>query len=67
MSKQPAPLGPCPTIIQFVGHSGTRSLPGPSHHPDHPSQVQEYMYYLRIELFFNIHELMKTVVGAKIP
>ena len=65
MSKQPAPapLGPYPTIIQFVGHPGTGSLPG----PDHPSQVQEYMYYLRIELFFNIHELMKTVIGAKIP
>ena len=32
----------------------------------HTTQVQEYLYYFKIDfVFFNMYELMKTVVGAK--
>ena len=42
MSKQPPPapsasaVGPCPTVIQIVGRSGTGSLPSTIASPDHP-------------------------------
>ena len=42
MSKQPLPaptasaVGPCPTIIQTVGRSGTGSIPSTIAPPDHP-------------------------------
>ena len=42
MSKQPPPaptasaIGPCPTIIQFVGRPGTGSSPRTIAPPDHP-------------------------------
>ena len=44
MSKQPPPaptasaIGPCPTIIQIVGHPDTGSLPRAIAPPDHPLQ-----------------------------
>ena len=37
MSKQPPPaIGPCPTIIQIVGHPSTGSLPRTIAPPDLP-------------------------------
>ena len=46
MSKQPPPaptasaIGPCPTIIQSVGRSGTGSLPRTIAPPNHPVDVE---------------------------
>ena len=51
MSKQhpPAPtastVGPCPTIIQIVGHPGTGRLPRAIAPPDHPLCVIESETY----------------------
>ena len=45
MSKQPLPaptasaVGPCPTVIQIVGRTGTGSLPSTIAPPDHPQKV----------------------------
>ena len=42
MSKQPPPqptasaVGPCPTVIQIVGHPGTGNLPSIITPPGHP-------------------------------
>ena len=32
-------IGPCPTVIQFVGRPGTGSLPSTIAPPDHPFSV----------------------------
>ena len=48
MSKQPPPtpttstVGPCPTIIQIVGHPGTGRLPRDIAPPDHPLFCMTY-------------------------
>ena len=45
MSKQPPPaptasaVGPCPTVIQIVGCTGTRSLPSTIEPPNHPLKM----------------------------
>ena len=42
MSKPPPPaptasaIGPCPTVIKFVGRPGLEGYPAPSHHPTIP-------------------------------
>ena len=47
MSKQPLPaptvsaVGPCPTVIQIVGRTGTGSLPSTIAPPDHPPSAWE--------------------------
>ena len=44
MSKPPPPaptasaIGPCPTVIKFVGRPGTGSLPSTIAPPDHPGE-----------------------------
>ena len=53
LSKQPPPpptaseVGPCPTVIQTVGHPGTGSLPSTIAPPNYPSDNNEGVGYFR--------------------
>ena len=67
ISKQPPPaptasaVGPCPTLIQIVGRSGTGSLPSTIAPPDHPpfSRRAVVSYWRRY-----VHEVLVNRLGG---
>ena len=64
MSKQPPPaltastVGPCPTVIQIVGRTGTESFPSTIAPPDHPNNLNNFAAQCRgTQVMFDLFKL----------